>query len=166
MSVFGLLNRVLLPGLVLAAGGFGLSLVYRLGVPVAVCLAGGVLVAAGWELLRRLPMVDVVELVPVSSGGLEQRASFGDLHTLELRLSAADGDQDRFDQRVRPYLAGLVVEVLRQRHGVDWHSERAAAEEVLPAALAQLMTAADGAVPASRRQVADWVEEIEKLYRS
>ena len=159
------LARILLGGLGLGALGYGLTLLYRTGTPLTVCLGAGVLLALVLAMVRGLP-VDPrhdEDDRPTSQPPRPQRASFGDLHTLELRLRAAEGDQDRFDQRVRPYCAAIAVELLRQRHGLVWPVDRDRVEAVAGAGVWLLLTSPPGAITASRARLATWIRELEEL---
>lgn len=154
---------VLLGGLGLGGLGLVLSLLYDAGVPVAVCLAGGVLVSAGAAALTGLPTEDTGDMTPDSQPGTEQRSSFGDLHTLQTRLASAGEDTERFEDRVRRPLADLTAELLRQRHRLDWRARPDEARAVLGTVLWPLLTAPRGRFPASRQQAQDWVAAVEQL---
>jgi len=164
-GTLGRLARMLLGGAGLGALGYGLTLLYRTGTPLAVCLGAGVLLALALALVRGLPVDPSAndDERPTRQPPRPQRASFGDLHTLELRLRASEGDQDRFDQRVRPYCAAIAVELLRQRHGLDWPVDRDRVEAVAGAGVWLLLTTPPGAIPASRARLATWIRELEEL---
>lgn len=149
----------------LLVGGFGvaLSLLYDAGVPIAVCLVGGVLVYAGGTVLSRLPVEDAGDMAPKSQPGVEQRSSFGDLHTMQTRLAGAGSDDDRFEDRIRRPLADLTAERLRQRHDIDWLAQSERARGVLDDVLWQLLTAPTGRFRAGREQAETWVSAIERL---
>ncbi len=149
----------------LAVGGLGLalSLLYETGVPITVCLVGGVLISAGGSALSRLPLEDAGELAPRSEPGREQRSSFGDLHTVQARVAAAMDDNDRFEDRVRRPLAQLTAELLLQRHDVDWLVEPDRARAILDPLLWQLLVTPGGRFAADRGQVEVWLQTVERL---
>ncbi|MBA2554578.1 MAG: hypothetical protein H0V10_13015 [Geodermatophilaceae bacterium] len=159
----GQVGTVLGLGLFLGGLGFALSLLYEAGVPLAVCLIGGVLVSAAGTVLSGHPVEDAGDLAPGSEPGTEQRSSFGDLHTLQARLAGAGSDPERFEERVRRPLADLTAERLRQRHDLDWLAQPSQARETLDPLLWALLTAPSGRFVASRAQVETWVTAIERL---
>lgn len=149
----------------LGLGGLGLvvSLLYDAGVPIAVCLVAGVLLAAGAAVLSALPVEDTGELAPRSQPITQQRSPFGDLHTLQNRFAGSSGDADRFEDRVRRPLAELATERLQQRHGVDWRAQPDLARELLDPGVWALLTGPSGQFPASRAQAEAWVQAVERL---
>lgn len=159
----GQLATVLGLGLLLGGAGFALSLLYEAGVPLTVCLIGGVVVYAGGTVLADHPVEDAGDLAPRSEPGTEQRSSFGDLHTLQSRLAGAGTDSERFEDRVRRPLADLTAERLRQRHDLDWLAQPSRARERLDPLLWALLTAPSGQFVASRAQVEAWVTAIEAV---
>ncbi len=154
---------VVLVGLVLGGLGFVLSLLYDVGVPLAVCLVTGVLICAGGTALADLPREDAGDLAPGSEPVAQQRSSFGDLHALQSRFAAADGDAARFEDRVRRPLADLAVERLRTRQGSDDRIGPEGAQAHLDPVIWQLLTAPAGSFPARPEQAAVWVHAIESL---
>jgi hypothetical protein len=56
---------------------------------------------------------------------------FVKLRQLEHRLEAASRDGSKYDRNVRPLLARLAVERLRQKYGIDLRSQPVQAREVL-----------------------------------
>ncbi|MBA2390745.1 MAG: hypothetical protein H0V67_10875 [Geodermatophilaceae bacterium] len=150
-------------GLVLGGLGFVVSLLYDAGMPIAVCMVGGVVLCAAGTALSRLPVEDAGDLAPDSEPGAEQRSSFGDLHTLQSRFVGAVGDTERFEDRVRRPLAELAAERLRQLHRVDHRAQPERAQQLVHPVVWELLTAPRGAFPASRAQTEAWTEAIEKL---
>ena len=149
----------------LAAGGlaYGLALLYRVDVPLVVCLVAGVVAAAAGLVLERFPYDDQVELVPRVRERTTMRTSFGDLRTVEDRLVGGAQDQDRFDARLRPQLIALAVELLRQRHGLRWPAQRAQVRAVVGQDVWELLSAPVGSFRAERRRVETWIDAIEKI---
>lgn len=154
---------VLVLGLLGGGLAFGLSLLYDAGVPITVCLVGGVLICGGGWALSGQSTEDVGELAPRSEPGREQRSSFGDLHTVQARFAAAIGDTDRFEDRVRRPLAQLTAERLRQRHHIDWLDQPDRARAILDPQLWQLLTAPGGRCAPTVEQTRIWVSAIERL---
>ncbi len=150
-------------GLLLGGLAFVLSLLYDAGVPLPVCLVGGFVVYAGGAALSRLPTDDVGDLAPASQPGAEQRASFGDLQTLQSRLAGVGLDAGRFEDRVRRPLADLTAERLQQRHDVDWLAEPRRARAVLDPQLWQLLAAPSGRFEPGAAQIEQWVAALERL---
>jgi hypothetical protein len=64
---------------------------------------------------------------PVQSGG----NYFTRLRQLERRLEAASRDGSKYDRNVRPVLARLAIERLRQKYGIDPRRQPVQAREVL-----------------------------------
>jgi hypothetical protein len=62
------------------------------------------------------------------------------LRQLERRLEAATRDGSKYDRNVRPMLARLATERLRQKYGIDPRSQPVQAREVLGEQLWSLMT--------------------------
>lgn len=70
---------------------------------------------------------------------------------LEHRLAWGSVDAERFESRVRPLLADLVAERLRQRHGIDHTREPDRARSIVGEDLWQLMNPPDrGSGPRAR----------------
>ncbi|MBA3419396.1 MAG: hypothetical protein ACR2KO_06615 [Geodermatophilaceae bacterium] len=149
-------------GLVLGGVGVALSLLYDAGVPIAVCLVGGMVICGGASVLSGLPTEDSGDLAPDSEPATVQRSSFGDLHTVQTRFAGA-ADPERFEDRVRRPLADLAAERLRQRRSIDWRAQPDRAQESLDPVLWQLLTAPRGRFPASRDQAESWIQAIERL---
>lgn len=149
----------------LAAGGlaYGLALLYRVDVPLVVCLVAGLVATGAGLMLERLPFDDEVELVPRVRERALTRTSFGDLRTVEDRLSGGAHDQDRFDARLRPQLTALAVELLRQRHGLRWPAQRAEVRAVVGQDVWELLSAPVGSFRAERGRVETWIDAIEKI---
>lgn len=157
--------QVVLGGLLAAVVIFGLSAVYAPGPPVVVCLLAGFLCAGGVQLLGGVA-AEQPEPGSAPAWAPPGRPGITDVAALEAVLRTAEGDQDRFDQRVRPLLAGLTVELLRQRTGLRWDGEaveRAAARERLGPELWLLLTAPEEGITASRSSVRSWIEGMERL---
>ena len=157
--------QVVLGGVLAGAVILGLSAVYAPGPPVVVCVLAGVLLAAGAQLLSGAT-AEQPEPGPTPEWDPPGRPGMTDVAALEAVLRAADGDQDRFDQRVRPLLAALTAELLRQRTGLRLDAGDAGREKVREAVgpqLWQLLTAPEGGIAASRVSVRTWIEEMERL---
>ena len=80
----------------------------------------------------------------------------------ETRLSWTQHDPERFARTVRPVLADLVDERLRQRHSVTCGSDPARARELLGDPLWIFLTTPVIRTPAPH-QLAAFVEQVEKL---
>jgi hypothetical protein len=135
--------------LLLAAGlGLGLGLAVLLvgagaGAHLRPELCAGVGVAAGLlvQLVRETaaepqPWPEPVE-PPSPAGG----AYFARLRQLERRLEAASRDGSKYDRNVRPVLARLATERLRQKYGIDPRRQPVQAREVLGESLWSLTVA-------------------------
>ncbi len=157
--------QVVLGGILAGAVILVLSAVYAPGPPVVVCLLAGLLLAAAAQLLAGVT-AEQPEPGPAPEWDPPRRPGMTDVVALEAVLRAADGDQDRFDQRVRPLLAGLTEELLRQRTGLRLDTDEAGRErarEAMGPQLWQLLTAPDEGIAASRASVRTWIEEMERL---
>jgi hypothetical protein len=80
-------------------------------------------------------------------------------------MDAASRDPERFENRLRPRLAALAVELLWQRHALDWRTAegRAAAAGLLGPATTALLTAPRGALTPTPATVSRWLDELEAL---
>lgn len=154
---------VVLAGLVLGVLTYLYSLPLSIIVPVVVCLAGGLLAAAVWTVLRGLDPMDDVEQVPPPVPTPSQRIAFADLLGLETQLGSAVDDQERFDDRLRPQLSVLAVELLRQRRGLRWPEQRAEIRTAVAPGVWELLTAPPGAVRGGRSQVERWISDLEAM---
>lgn len=126
------------------------------------CVAVGVAVLATWRLL-----VAVVPPVHLSSPfvAAEETAEggFDSLSALEHRLSWGSVDLDRYEARVRPQLARLAEERLRQRHGVDFVSQPEVARRMVGEPLWQLMTGGPSQAPPTRSHLSALLTAIEQI---
>jgi hypothetical protein len=151
-----------------AAGGVVAHQVLRVSgvdVPWAVAvlagLAVGLLAGAG----RLFPTADDGALAPRDESVVPASAGLGDLGSLTFTVDAASRDPERFENRLRPRLAALAVELLWQRHAVDWRTPegRAAAAGLLGPATTELLTAPRGALTPTPATVNRWLDELEAL---
>jgi hypothetical protein len=134
-------------------------------VPWAVTLAAGVALGALVAAMYWLPGADPVVVPPERPEAPTEIASFGDLPGLRFTVEQASRDQERFESRLRPRLASLVIELLWQRHRMDWRTEsgRAAATELLSPDLTALMTAPARSLRLTPKTLTRWLRELEEL---
>lgn len=93
-----------------------------------------------------------------------ERRGLTELIILEQQLAWGSLDADRFESRIRPLLARLVDERLRQRHGLDFARDGARARPILGEDLWHLMTDQRPIPkPLSRREMSSLVEQIERI---
>lgn len=166
VSTLGRLNDlagVAVAGLALGSFGFGLTKLYELPVPLAVCLVAGLFVASLVRVLRSLPAEDLGDVLPVDEPTGVARLAFVDLPRLESMFGSAISDQERFDTRVRPMFAALATDLLRQRHGLHWPAHRARIEALADPVLCELLAAPPGSVRADRARIVAWTECLEAL---
>ena len=125
------------------------------------CLVAGLAIAACWRLVRS--MVPAPEVEPSTRDGAESLVDgFGELTSLEHRLSWGSVDADRFAERVRPLLVELAQERLRSRHGVDPATRPEQARRIVGESLWQLMTAPPARRP-SRAELGRLVDDLERI---
>ncbi|HEX8304978.1 MAG TPA: hypothetical protein VF612_08870 [Jatrophihabitans sp.] len=129
------------------------------------CAGVGVAVAVLIQLVRETaadpqPPAEAVE-PPLWPGG----DYFAKLRQLERRLEAASRDGSKYDRNVRPVLARLATERLRQKYGIDPRRHPVQAREVLGEQLWSLTIAPPGpASPApSHAELSTLVTLIEAL---
>ena len=124
------------------------------------CLVAGLAVATCWRLVRST--VPPPELGPSTPDRTESVVDgFGELTSLEHRLSWGSVDADRFAERVRPLLVELARERLWSRHGVDPAARPEQARRIVGKSLWQLMTAP----PVRRRTRAELARLVDDLER-
>lgn len=134
--------------LALAAGlGLGVGIVVLLtsgasgaDLPPELCVGVGMATAVLAQLTREAaadpqPPPELIER-PAPGGG----EYLSRLRQLERRLEAATRDGSKYDRNVRPMLARLAAERLRQKYGIDPRSQPLQAREVLGEQLWSLMT--------------------------
>ena len=121
-AAFGLGLGVAVLLLVIAAGG---------GLRPELCAGVGVAAAVLIQLVRETatdPQPLPEQLDPPSRDGGNY---FAKLRQLERRLEAASRDGSKYDRNVRPVLARLATERLRQKYGIDPRRQPVQAREVL-----------------------------------
>jgi hypothetical protein len=126
------------------------------------CVVTGLVVAAGWRLLRSaLPAPDTPpEPPPPREGGGD---GFDELESLEHSLSWGSVDADRFGQRVRPLLVRIAVERLRSRRAVDPRSQPDQARRIVGESLWELMTGPPPSRCPSRAELTRLVDDLERI---
>jgi hypothetical protein len=152
-------GSVLGAGATLVARAVGASVPWT--IPVVAGLVAGVLVAAA----LRLPAADPELPTPSGPAAGWAAASFADLGSLRFTVEQDSRDADRFETRLRPRLAGLVVERLWQRHRLDWRAEgdRAAAAELLGPDLVALLSAPPHSLRLTPQTLTRWTRDLEDL---
>jgi hypothetical protein len=130
-------------------------------VPVLAGVVAGGLVAAA----ARLPAGDPELAVPSGPAAASLTASFGDLGTLRFIVEQDSRDGDRFQTRLRPRLAALIVERLWQQHRLDWRADadRAAAADLLGPELLALLAAPPHTLQLTPRTLSRWTRALEDL---
>ncbi|MEN3362289.1 MAG: hypothetical protein V7637_6271 [Mycobacteriales bacterium] len=103
-----------------------------------------------------LPSPVAAEAEP-SGGGLDG------ISALAHRLSWGSVDLGRYEARVRPQLARLAEERLRQRHGIDLVSQPDAARHMVGEPLWLLMTGPPSLAPPTRRGLGELLTAIEQI---
>jgi hypothetical protein len=161
---------------------------FRLALAAVIGLAGGLAVllagtlAQGWlrpELCLGIGLAAavLVQLVRETAADAEPREpapqqSTADrseylarLRQLERRLEAASRDGSKYDRNVRPLLARLVADRLRQKYGIDPGRQPERAREVLPDQLWSLLVPPPepGSPPPTQAQLSALVDSIEVL---
>jgi hypothetical protein len=121
---------------------------------------------AGLAVVRLVRTAAASALPPPSLADGDEEApprALTDLVTLEHRLAWGGVDAERFDSRVRPLLAGLVAERLRQRHGVDVARDPDRARSILGEDLWTLMSPPARPTAPSPQELGRLVTLIERL---
>lgn len=159
--------------LALAAGlGLGIGIAVLLAAvasgaapPPELCAGVGMATAVLVQLVRETaagpqPLPELIEQ-PAPAGG-EYLAR---LRQAERRLEAACRDGSKYDRNVRPMLARLATDRLRQKYGIDPRSQPVQAREVLGEQLWSLMTAppAPSSPASSHTQLSTLLDQIEAL---
>jgi hypothetical protein len=159
--------------LALAAGlGLGVGIVVLLvslasgaHPPPALCVGTGLAVALLVQLVR-----ETAAGPPPAPESFEPPAALGGqylsrLRQSERRLEAASRDGSKYDRNVRPVLARLAIERLRQKYGIDPGRQPIQAREVLGEQLWSLTIAppAPASPPPSHAQLSALVDQIEAL---
>ncbi len=124
--------------------------------------------AAVGALLQLVRATQHVMLLPEPTpAGLENRTASHALRLrqLERRLQAASVDGAKFDWGLRPMLAQLAVERLRQRHAITIRREPETARAMLGEQLWQMIDGPsdEPSRPLSRQQLTALIEAIEAL---
>jgi len=152
-------------GVVLAAATvFALRLAGTV-VPWWVALPAGAAFGVLAAVAASLPHSDAVDLEPASGGPTTASAALGDFGALHFAVQGAARDPDRFEQRVRPRLSALAIELLWQRRGLDWRRDA----DQLPARAAlgpqtwALLTAPEHTLRLSPRSLDALLDELEAL---
>lgn len=151
------------PVLGVAVGAFGRLAGFALPWAVTVTggLAAGVLAAA--SLL--LPPADPDPVPAPRPSAPPVTAAFGDLGTLRFSVEHDNRDPDRFETQLRPRLVALTIELLWQRHRLDWRvdADRSAAQELLGPQLTDLLTAAPRSLRLTPQILTRWTRDLEDL---
>ncbi|SDX83045.1 hypothetical protein SAMN05661080_01361 [Modestobacter sp. DSM 44400] len=134
-------------------------------VPVSLAVLAGTTAGLLAAVAARLPTTDPPPSAPVPTPEPPASASFGDLGSLRFAVETDSRDGDRFEVRLRPRLAGLTVERLWQRRGIDWRTDagRAAARDVLTPALLELLTAPPHTLRSTPQTLLRWTRDLEDL---
>jgi len=132
-------SRLWLRLLLAAALGLGLGLAVLVTSTASggdlrpeLCAGVGMAAAVLVQLVRETAITEPQPLPPA----VEPFAPVGGnyftiLRQLERRLEAASRDGSKYDRNVRPVLAGLAIERLRQKYGIDPRRQPVQAKEVL-----------------------------------
>src|SRR3954466_3477930 len=96
------------------------------------------------------------------TGGVTALAALSGLH---FAVRAAGTDPDRFELRIRPRLCEVAVDLLWQRHGLDWRtpSGREAARSLTGPRTWALLTAPPHTLGLTPPDLSAWLDEMEKL---
>lgn len=133
--------------------------------PAPLCLGIGVAAAVLVRLVRETA-VEAEPFEPAPQEFATDRSEYSArLRQLERRLEAATRDGSKYDRNVRPMLARLAADRLRQKYGIDPGRQPVRAKEVLGDQLWSLMFLPPGpASPApSQAQLSALVDAIEAL---
>ena len=156
----------------LVAGGLVLAavtvVVLRLAgviVPWWVALPAGAALGVLAAVAAHLPHADPGELEPMSGSPSTATSALGDFGALHFAVQGAAADRDRFEQRVRPRLIALAVEVLWQRRGLDWRrdADQLPARDVVGPHTWALLTAPEDTLRLSPRSLDALLDELEAL---
>jgi anti-sigma factor RsiW len=144
---------------VVVARAAGADLPWLVAVPAG--LAFGVLAAIGLH----LPHHDPGTLQPEFEDRTGTVIALADLSALHFAVRAAATDPDRFEQRIRPRLYEVAVDLLWQRHGVDFRTPEGheAARDLSGPLTWALLTAPPDILELTPRSLSDWLDEMEKL---
>ena len=156
---------LVLAGLLLAAATV---LVLRLAgviVPWWVALPAGAALGVLAAVAARLPQADPGELEPPPATRSAATSALGDYGALHFAIQGAAGDRDRFEQRIRPRLCALAVEVLWQRRGLDWRrdADQLPARGVVGPQTWALLTAPEDTLRLTPRSLDALLDELEAL---
>jgi hypothetical protein len=130
---------------------------------LGLCVAVPVVALAVWRLVvASTPPPEPPDPIP---GDVEPTwGGFANLSTLEHRLSWGSVDRERYETRLRPQLARLAEERLRQRHGVDPARQPDLARQIVGEPLWQLMTGPPvSGDPPTPRLIGDLLTYIERI---
>ncbi|MEN3362660.1 MAG: hypothetical protein V7637_6642 [Mycobacteriales bacterium] len=126
------------------------------------CVAVTVALLSTWRLL-----VAATPPAPLAGpAGAETElsgAGLDGLSTLAHRLSWGSVDLGRYETRVRPQLARLAEERLRQRHGIDVVGQPDAARRMVGEPLWLLMTGPPSPATPTRSRLAELLTAIEQI---
>lgn len=126
------------------------------------CVAVAVAVlSTGRLLLAATPAEPLAR--PVSTEAEPAGEGIDGLSALAHRLSWGSVDLDRYEARVRPQLARLAEERLRQRHGIDVVGQPDAARRMVGEPLWLLMTGPPSLAPPTRSRLAELLTAIEQI---
>ena len=148
-----------------AAAGGAVWLLFLLGsyrARVDLCVVTGLVVAAGWRLLRSVLPPPEGPAVPAPMRE-DSADGFDELASLEHSLSWGSVDADRFGQRVRPLIAGIAADRLLTRRGVDPRHQPDQARRIVGESLWELMTGPPPTRSPSRAELTSLVEGIERI---
>lgn len=132
--------------------------------PPELCLGLGVAAAVLVQLVRETA-ADPPPLEPFESAQADGNAYLSRLRQLERRLEAASSDGAKYDRNVRPLLARLATDRLRQKYGIHPGRQPVQARQLLGERLWSLTIAAPAqAGPApSYPELTELVARIEAL---
>jgi hypothetical protein len=146
----------------LGAGAYGVLRLASYRAQLWLCLTIGLVLVAGWRLLlAAMPPGDLADAFMRAEA--EPGGGFDSLSALEHRLSWGSVDVERYEARVRPQLARLAAERLRQRHGVDFVSQPEVARRMVGEPLWQLMTGPPNPAPPNRSRLDELLTAIERI---
>jgi len=157
------IGLVLALGAVVGSAGWVLAAAASYQVRIGLVVALAVAMGATWRLFVAVRPPPPPE---VAATGDDEPAwgGFADLSAIEYRLSWGSVDAERYETRLRPQLARIAEERLRQRHGVDPARRPDVARRIVGEPLWQLMTEppAPGPPPSPAR-LADMLAHIERI---
>jgi hypothetical protein len=160
-------NRLLLAaavglvgGLALPAAAAALEAHLNSWLCVGIGVAGAVLI----QLVRETAAEPQAVEFPLQRIVADRSEYFARLRQLEHRLEATSWDGSKYDRNVRPVLARLAAERLRQKYGIDVQRQPQRAREVLGDQLWSLMVDIQTASPPqSQARLSALVAAIEAL---